>query len=137
MPQPGPAAPPAPPAPSGAGSRARSAASGIVRRIAFAVVALAVVAGIGYGYDRFTGDPDVAGVGDCLAGAGANDLKVVECTDATAQHKVVGKVEGKTEAEFSSKTTNVCEPYKETETGFWKGEPGKTGYVLCLAPVKK
>lgn len=127
----------APAAPENSGGKLRSGIVGVGRRIVGAVIAIAVIAGLGYAYDRFTGDPDVAGVGDCLVGAGADDLKVVECSDATAQHKVLGKVDGTSEASFNgSGGAQVCAPYAETESAFWKGEKSGKGYVLCLGPAK-
>jgi hypothetical protein len=126
---------PEPQAPQ-SGSRVRSGASSVAKRIIGLVIGFAIVAGVGYGYKLVKGDPDTAGVGECLAGASADDLKVVKCDDPTAKYKVAGKVEDKTEAEFSASDNNICSAFPNVESGYWKGERGKKGYVLCLAPSK-
>lgn len=81
-------------------------------------------------------DPDSAKVGDCMAGSSAENLKVVKCTDAKAQYKVVGKVENKSQTDFSINSAGICKAYPTAESAFWKGERGGKGYVLCLGPNK-
>ncbi len=83
-----------------------------------------------------TGDPDIANVGDCMSGTSADDLKVVKCTEAGAQYKIVGKVEDKTQSEFNSDSGSICKAFPTAESAFWKGEEGGKGYVLCLGPNK-
>ena len=121
----------------GPAPKAPSKAGGAVKRIVIYVVVAAVVGLGGLAWKYLSGDPTVATVGDCLIEAvDANDMKIVECTDATAAHKVVGKVEGKTEAEFMA-SDDVCAAYPTAENGLWSGKPGAKGDVLCLEPVKK
>ncbi|MGI8330014.1 LppU/SCO3897 family protein [Actinomadura scrupuli] len=123
-------------APAPAPSKAASVGKSILTRIVVAVVGLAVVAGVGYGWKVFKGeDPDLAKVGDCMAGTNADNLKVTKCTDAKATYKVVGKVEDKSESAFNT-DRSICAPFKDADSAFWKGEKGSNGYVLCLAPTK-
>jgi hypothetical protein len=107
-----------------------------VRRIVLSLVAVGVVAAIAFGARYVTGDPDTAAVGDCLSGSSANEMKVVDCTDAGAQFKVLGKVEDKSQTEASVGGERICQPYAGAERIFWKGEEGGKGYVLCLGPAK-
>jgi hypothetical protein len=104
------------------------------RRIVLSVVGVGAVLVIGLVARQVTGDPDTASVGECMSGASAQDLKVVECTDSTAEYKVVGKVGDKTQTEASISGEQICRPYAGAERIFWKGEQGGSGYVLCLAP---
>jgi hypothetical protein len=76
---------------------------------------------------------NTAKAGDCVQQTGANDLKVVKCDDPKATFKVVGRVEDKTQAEAS---VGACDAYKDAQSSYWEGKPGKKGLVLCLAPVK-
>jgi hypothetical protein len=123
-------------APAPAPSKAGSVGKSILTRIIVAVVGLAVISGIGYGWKVFKGEsPDLAKVGDCMAGTGADNLKVIKCTDAKATYKVVGKVDGKSEVAFNT-DRSICQPFQGADSAFWKGKKGSTGYVLCLAPAK-
>ena len=67
-------------------------------------------------------------------GESAEDLTTVTCGDPAARHKVVGRIEGRTEAEFRG-ADNPCSAYPTVESAFWSGERGKKGYILCLEPV--
>jgi hypothetical protein len=107
-----------------------------VRRIVFSLIAVAVIAIIALVGRQITGDPSTAAVGECMSGTNADNLKVVGCTEAGAQYKVVGKVEGKTQSEANVNGGEICKPYPTAETIFWQGEQGGKGYVLCLAPNK-
>jgi hypothetical protein len=98
------------------------------------IVGVGVVLLIGLVARQVTGDPDTAAVGECMSGASADDLKVVECTDSAAEYKVVGKVEDKTQTEANVSAEQICRPFAGAERIFWKGEQGGSGYVLCLAP---
>jgi hypothetical protein len=98
------------------------------------IVGIGVVLLIGLVARQVTGDPDTAAVGECLSGATADDLKVVECADSTAEYKVVGKVDDKTQTEANLNGGQICRPFTGAERIFWKGEQGGSGYVLCLAP---
>lgn len=121
--------PPAGPAPQPARS-----GGGMRRRIITIVVALVVLGGIAAVGAYLNRDAaSKAKVGDCVTQEGANDLKVVECGDASADFKVVGRVEDKTQSEAS---LGACEPFADAESAYWEGESGKKGLVLCLAPAK-
>ena len=126
--------PPVTPAPA----PAKGGGKGAIGRIVGIVVVVLVLFVGGIIWRTVTGAPSTAKVGDCVSGSvsNANETKVVDCTDAKATGKVVGKVEDKTEAEFQSNTEEICKPYPTAETAFWEGNSGKKGYVLCLAPAK-
>jgi hypothetical protein len=79
--------------------------------------------------------PSAANVGDCMSGSSADTLKRVDCTDASAQWTVVGRLSDKTEAEFNA-DQNLCAAFPTSETAYWEGKQGETGFVLCLAPKK-
>jgi hypothetical protein len=100
------------------------------------IVVIAIVAVIGFASKFFTGDPDTAKAGDCMSGTSAQNLKVVKCTEAGAQYKVVGKVSDKSQSEFNSNSESICKPFPSAESAFWKGESGGKGYVLCLGQNK-
>jgi hypothetical protein len=120
----------------GPAPQAPKKSNGIVKRIIGAVVVFAVIGLGGLAWKYLSGNPDTANVGDCLIDGSANAMKTVKCDDATAAHKVVGKIDGKTEAEFTA-SSNPCTAYPTAESAFWKGKKGSTGYILCLEPVKK
>lgn len=104
------------------------------KRIARALAGLVVVLGLAFAWALFTGDPDVATVGDCMAKDGPNDLRIVDCkNNGEAEFAVTGKVEDKSEADF--KNGDVCAAYPQAGNAFWKGEKGKLGYVLCLSEL--
>lgn len=131
-----PVPPDAPTAQPGPAPKSSSAVGGIVKRIIGAVVVFAVIGLGGLAWKYLTGAPETAKVGDCMAGQTSNDLKTVKCDDASAEHKVVGKVEDQTEAQFQA-SDNPCTAYPTAETFYWEGKKGGSGYVLCLEPVKK
>jgi hypothetical protein len=120
---------------SGVGAAVAAAGKSVVKRIAFAVVGLAVIGGGGFIYNHLSGAPSTAEVGDCMAGNNENELKVVDCSDPSAQWTVTGKIENKTEVEFTL-NRNICAQYQDTGSAYWEGERGKSGYVLCLKPRK-
>ncbi|HEU5157250.1 MAG TPA: hypothetical protein VFU43_09645 [Streptosporangiaceae bacterium] len=105
-------------------------------RIVLPIAVIAVIAVIGFVSKFVTGDPDTAKVGDCMSGTSAQNLKVVKCTEAGADYKVVGKVDGKSQTEFNVGSERICRPFAGTESAFWKGESGGKGYVLCLGSNK-
>ncbi|GAB3139553.1 hypothetical protein GCM10027290_08930 [Micromonospora sonneratiae] len=136
-PQPGAPVPPGAPVEGmGPAPKAPSVAGGIVKRIIGAVIVAVVIGVGGLAWKYFTGAPETASVGDCLAGGSAEEMKTVKCDDATAEYKIVGKVENKTESEFRQ-SEDICSAFPTTESGYWEGKKGGTGYVLCLEPVKK
>ena len=106
------------------------------KRVVSIVVGLVVLAGIaGVSWYMNRDAANKAKVGDCVAQEGTNDLKVVECSSADADFKVVGRVEDKTQSEAGN---TVCAPFVDqgAEQAYWEGESGKKGLVLCLAPNK-
>jgi hypothetical protein len=94
-------------------------------------VALVVVIGGPIAYFASKSDPSAANVGDCLSGQTAPTMKKVDCTDATAQWVVVGRLSDKTEADFNDESS--CAAFPTTEFSYWKGTEGETGFILCLA----
>ncbi|GAA0404277.1 hypothetical protein Acor_24250 [Acrocarpospora corrugata] len=107
----------------------------IVKRVAAGVVGAILLAGGGYVYNQMTGAPEIAKAGDCLAGASADDLKVVACTDPTATLTVAGRVEDKTQKEWEADQEGaMCSAFPSADQSFWEGKEDSTGYVLCLAP---
>jgi len=105
-------------------------------RIGLTLGVVVVVLIIGFVSKFLTGDPDTAKVGDCMSGSSAENLKVVKCADAKAEFKVVGKVDGKSQTDFNVSSTQICKPFPNAESAFWKGERGGKGYVLCLGSNK-
>jgi hypothetical protein len=128
---------PSVPTQPGVAAKAASAGKGVVKRVVGAVIGVAIVAGGGLAFKYLSGDPEVAKAGDCLVGETAEDLKIVKCDDPTAQWKVAGVVDGKTEAEFDTNLEEICAAYPSTQGGFWSGRKGGTGDVLCMEPVTK
>jgi hypothetical protein len=126
--QPGGAYPPAPPAPPKKHAGRRVAAGIFLLVIVVVVVVVAVKAR--------QGNPDSAVVGDCIHHGSGDNVKVVDCKDASAAYKVVGKVENKTQPQFDLSSGTICKPFPGAQSAFWKGKVGSTGYVLCLAPIK-
>lgn len=107
------------------------------RRIIALVVLVVVVAGIGIlAWSSSKSSPDAAGVNDCVSKSGTDSVKKVSCTDAAAAFRVVGKVEHKTQVDVSLSSGAICKPFPTATSAYWRGEVGKPGYVLCLAPVK-
>ena len=100
--------------------------------IALAVFLVLALAFFGFAWLRTRHNPEAAGVGDCVRRTGPDAVQVVNCGDAKAEFKVVGRVADKTQVEAE---LSACEPYADlgAERVFWAGEQGKKGYVLCLA----
>jgi hypothetical protein len=123
---------------------ARKAIFSILGIIVALVVAVGVKAAIGGGLSSLFGDKtSEAKAGDCLGNldapaegetTDANNAEVVDCNSADAKYNVVGRVNGKTFAEFDADgDMKICGDAGVTaEAQFWSGEEGKTGYVLCL-----
>ncbi|MGI8332466.1 LppU/SCO3897 family protein [Actinomadura scrupuli] len=125
--------PPAGPLPGAPAARPKNSLAG---KITLGVIAVALVVIGVLAWKESHSSPDAAKVGDCVARSGANDIKIVSCTDSTAAYKVVGKVENQTEPAFRISTGRICKPFPAAKSAFWKGKVGSTGYVLCLGPVK-
>ena len=103
------------------------------RRIAALIAFGVIVAGIGGAawYGTHTA-PAAANVGDCVTQTGSDSLARVSCTDKSAQFKVDGKLENKTEVDAS---LDACSPFPKATSVYWEGESGKPGLVLCLESV--
>ena len=103
--------------------------------IILSVFLVIVVAFFGFVYAATRHNPSTAKAGDCVTQTGLNSVQVVDCADARATFKVVGRVENKTEVEAS---LNACDAFADqgATQAFWSGQAGKTGYVLCLAKTK-
>ncbi|MGH3715814.1 MAG: LppU/SCO3897 family protein [Micromonosporaceae bacterium] len=113
---------PAPPAkPAGKGKLIK-----VLVGVGIVVAALAVL------FFVLKDDPGTAKVGDCIAGTNAEDVTVVDCGSGEAEWKVVGKVDGKTEAEMQT----ACGEFPDAEQAFWQGEKGGKGFVLCMKSAK-
>jgi hypothetical protein len=114
----------------------RQSLLGKVRIVGAGVILLVAVP---YGLIAGSSAPASADVGDCMVGQTAETLKVVECTDSTAEWVVVGRLNEKAEADF---TDDSCNAFPETEISYWEaqkrrgiggliqGEP--KGFILCL-----
>ncbi|MDN3359157.1 hypothetical protein [Actinomadura sp. DC4] len=108
------------------------------RRRIIAVIVLVVVAGgiTAAALGAHGSNPDSAKVNDCVSQPEDNSVKVVGCGDAAAKFRVAGKVEHKTQVDVSLNSAAICKPFPTATSAYWKGEVGKAGYVLCLAPIK-
>ena len=104
----------------------RQSTMGKIRIIGFVLL---VVVGGPIAYFASQSAPSAANVGDCMSGQSADALKKVECTDASAEWVVVGRLSDMTEAQFDD---NSCAAYPTTEFAYWEGKRGQTGFVLCL-----
>jgi hypothetical protein len=100
--------------------------------IVLTIFLVLVVAFFGFVWLQTRHSPATAKAGDCVRQTGANSVRVVACDDPSATFKVVGRVDNKTQVEAD---LSACDPYtaQGAEQYYWSGEPGKTGYVLCLA----
>ena len=132
-----------PPPPSKGGGKGKVV--GIV--VGLLVLLLVICGGLGYVlYNTQKTNTTNAKVNDCVKTDGSldsttaqpvNTSKIVSCTAADAQYKVVGIIPGKTEDEFTN-DDNVCDAYKASGAKWelWQGSAGKPGEVLCLASAK-
>ena len=139
---------PAPP-PYGAPTppkRSRGVVGRLVGSIGGLVIVALLVAGGAYVYQHYFNKSDTvnAKVGDCIhsdeltstTAKEVKNTKIVKCDDGTANYKVVGVVDGKTEIQFDA-DNNICQQYPDAESALWQGVSGRVGSVLCLAPNKK
>jgi len=111
------------PKPKAKGSRRQA-----VVTLAVLVVLVAVVALVS-AYFRKT-EAVSAKVGDCIQQTDTNSIKIVDCADANATLKVVGRVENKTRIEAD---INACDAFADADSVYWEGKDGEPGLVLCLA----
>lgn len=104
---------------------------GKFRVILFAAALLVLPFAIYLGLD----EPNQAEAGDCMAGQSTSDLRIVECNDSAAQWKVLGRLEGKTEADHNDQ---ACSAYPGTAASFYQdGRRFRKGFILCLGPATK
>lgn len=121
----------------------------MVRLIIGAVV---VVVGIVVAVISSKTDPGNAAVGDCIgnlptansdSAVDANDAKKIDCSDSSAQYKVVGVVSDSTGNEINddAKVQKDCGSFQGFDTAFEEYSQDKSGNdsngtLLCLEPVK-
>jgi hypothetical protein len=99
------------------------------RVVLFAIAILAIPFAVYFGLD----EPNQAAVGNCMAGQSASDRRIVECGDSSAEWKVLGRLEGKTEADHNDE---ACSAYPETAASFYQdGRRFSKGFILCLGLV--
>ncbi|WP_055590022.1 LppU/SCO3897 family protein [Peterkaempfera griseoplana] len=95
--------------------------------------ALVVAGGLTWYFVTKDSNPDYAKVGDCVQQTSGDDVKVVPCTDANAQYKVLSRYTG-------SSLTSKCDSVTGTTAVFTgskrSGKHRTTRYVLCLGPNK-
>jgi hypothetical protein len=100
------------------------------RVILFAVTLLVLPFAVYLGLD----EPNQADVGDCMAGKSGSALRIVSCGEASAEWKVLGRLEGKTEADQNE---GACRAYAGTTASFYQdGRRFRKGFILCLGPAK-
>jgi hypothetical protein len=114
---------------------------GPIITLLIAIVVLAVLAAVGYFVvRRVYADPTRdATAGDCLRSLPvvepgqdkeASDAEVVDCGDATASHRVEGRLDNQTADQVRS--ADVCKAFPEA-TFIYRAVPDSgNGYVLCL-----
>jgi hypothetical protein len=110
--------------------RKRSNTDRIIDVIIAVVVVIAVI-GVIYGINATnppTSSPDNAKVGDCIAPAGATDVKVVKCDDASAQWTVLGRVS------VSSRPDQATADSKCSQWPTFIQWTYGSDYLLCLGP---
>jgi hypothetical protein len=127
----------------------KSRAGKMIGIIAGVVLLLVVVVFGGLGYyflNKAKSSAVNATVGNCIAADTVNStttqqvgsVKVVDCGAANANYKVLGKVDGKTEADMNAdKNNTMCSPYQGADVAFWIGAGNAKGSVLCVQTLKK
>ncbi|MGY1653887.1 LppU/SCO3897 family protein [Geodermatophilus sp. SYSU D01119] len=116
----------------GPGQPAPAPKSGKARKIGGIVGAVAIAGGIAAFRLVDFGAPEV---GDCIAAEGSSSWETVDCSDETAQARVVSVVEEQvTEPEFNDPSYWPCEE-SPTVQALWSGEVGGEGTVYCAEPV--
>lgn len=130
--------PAAPAEPEKKGGGARKIIFSIVGFIVVALVIAVAKFGVREVIAFVTGDTAKAEVGDCITNSeNADDMKIVDCGDASAAFKVVGVVEDKTQ----DAGEQGCAAFPDAE-GFlflYEGTltASTTGRSLCLATNAK
>lgn len=108
----------------------------IIRRLVGAIVVFVVIGIGGAAWAYLSNAPETARVGDCLAGTTADSLRTIDCTNPAAAHKVVGRIEDKTESEAATNdVAQLCSVHPAARSAYWEGRKGGKGYVLCLEPL--
>ncbi|MBB5870379.1 uncharacterized protein (UPF0333 family) [Allocatelliglobosispora scoriae] len=113
--------------------------SGIVGKIVGVVVLIVVLAVAGIAYFALSDSPGLkAEVGKCLADvptatgtteAEANNASVVECTEADAKYKIIGKIDNKKKSEADAACQAAAPDYLYVYT---EGKTDASVLVLCL-----
>ncbi|MEV0090527.1 hypothetical protein [Streptomyces sp. NPDC050738] len=113
--------------------------SGKAKKILRIVIPVAVIAIVAVTWFANRDGASSASVGDCMhrgsASATDPDLKVVDCSDAKAQYKVLAKIKGDfSRTEASAKCTEAVKDafqytYTQTNSG--------SSFLLCIAEYKK
>ncbi len=133
----------APPATEGLGDAPKKSGVGSkLLAIAGVILVGLVILGLKVGVAGLFGEGDRtadATVGTCLNNeADIKKIAIVDCADASAVHKVVGKVPGVSEATFNGDSDfGICKRHLTAQNSLWSGSKGSDGYVLCLEPVRK
>ncbi|WNI23681.1 hypothetical protein [Streptomyces sp. ITFR-16] len=104
------------------------------RNIILIVVALAVLVGLKFGWDKiFESDAKAASVGDCLENKGTNfkpEMKSADCGSSAAEFKVA-------EVHDNTSNTDLCDAEKYIAYMETSGSrKSRSSVVLCLTPVK-
>jgi len=104
--------------------------------VAIGIVLVLILGVGGYLFIQYRNSPMRADVGDCLSGTEdptqADDIKLVDCTDASAAFKVTRKVEDQPK----DANSNACEGIEHDDV-YWSSRNGTTGTVLCLVKVSQ
>ncbi|HEY4454617.1 MAG TPA: hypothetical protein VGN81_09940 [Pseudonocardiaceae bacterium] len=140
--------------PSGGGGRMRRAGRVAGRALMIRLIVLGVVIVVGLVVWLFTkgSDPGNAAVGDCIGNlptvnststVDANNAKKIDCTDSSAQYKVIGVKNDPSGNEInnSDQVDKDCSAYPGYQVAFEQYSQDNSGdnsdgTLLCLEPVK-
>jgi hypothetical protein len=127
-------------------------ASRKIRMVRLIIGGVVVVVGIVVAVVTSHSDPGNAAVGDCIGNlpsadsttaVDANNAKKIDCTDPSAQYKVVGVVKDSTGNEINddAKVQKDCGGFQGFDTAFEEYSQDSSGNnsdgtLLCLEPVK-
>ena len=125
----------------------KGGAGKVIAIVVGVVVVLLAVCGVGIVFVAHKAnktDTTNAKVNDCIKSDALDSTtakevsgtKIVPCTSGDAKYKVVGIVNNKTEVDFNV-DNDICKAYPDAKSELWQGERGKSGSVLCLAPVSR
>jgi len=99
------------------------------------IVLVAALGGLGwYLVGSATTAAATAAVGDCVAQAGEDNVRIIGCVEPDAKFRVVGRLEDRRMIDAG---LFACSDFPEATSSFWQGlaGPSEPGLVLCLAPV--